>query len=409
MVIYVDHARDAYPGFALQSLGDAKSLLSANVVAFKSSPGTKEPEPLPADHAAENGAANGNTEALRISDEETLDPIFLRFCTALGCYPVVKQLARCVDLNTLHALSRTCHQFREILLASRYQLMQETLRCRHDSVDEEEGHNKNARNDTLRAFRDAHWELVPGKMFWYTRLSSTSSGQTTNTFQNCTMKPPSATLLKSRLRRLCTTCLAAPLSDHLTSQSFASHDLQVDSTSPLSFTHSSCSCNDRVWFCRTCGPILRSDDTAYRRVFSWRTRYSAYLGGGLGTGIGDTCRGVQCGREDKCLAAEEIEVEIDCEVDDWVSEHSDHSNSHLGDNHHTEDEGPGYLRQEIMGVGGVVKNKVKKRVRVGASVEEHDDESESSVYLKRECSGEVRSWCGWCGRVVPGKSELDNL
>ncbi|EEP82043.1 predicted protein [Uncinocarpus reesii 1704] len=135
--------------------------------------------------------------------------------------------------------------------------------------------------------------------------------------------------------------------------------------------------------------------------------YPSYLGGGLGAGIGDTCQGVQCGREDKCLAAEEIEVEVDCEVDDWVAEHADHSLPHHGDGHHADGEGPGYLRQEIMGVGGVVKHKVKKRVKIGASVEEREDERESSVYLQKEASGEARSWCGWCFRVVPSKSELN--
>lgn len=240
--------------------------------------------------------------------------------------------------------------------------------------------------------------------------------------QNCTMKPPSSSLLKSRLRRLCSTCLAAPLSAHLSPQSplppnhSPPHESQVRRPASLSFRASPCTCNDEVWFCRPCGQTLHSDDTTYIRVFSWRTRYSVYLGGGLGAGMGDTCQGVPCGRGDRCLAAEEIEVEIDCDVDDSVNnnEHAEHypSSPHDGEKHHhhhshshphADDEGPGYLRQEIMGVGGVVKHKVKKRVKVGASVEEHDDERESSVYLRREARGEVRSWCGWCDRVVPGK------
>jgi len=61
---------------------------------------------------------------------------------------------------------------------------------------------------------------------------------------------------------------------------------------------------------------------------------------------------------------------------------------------------PGYLRQEIEGIGGVVKKKVKKKVRVGATVWEFDDERESGKYLEREGSGSQRSWCGWCSRVV---------
>jgi hypothetical protein len=67
------------------------------------------------------------------------------------------------------------------------------------------------------------------------------------------------------------------------------------------------------------------------------------------------------------------------------------------------------LRQEIEGVGGVVKQKVKKRVRVGASVEEVGRERETGIYLKPEASGDVRSWCAWCSRVMPSNSESAEL
>lgn len=69
-----------------------------------------------------------------------------------------------------------------------------------------------------------------------------------------------------------------------------------------------------------------------------------------------------------------------------------------------DEEEPGYLSQEIEGVGGVVKRKVKKRFRVGACVEEHEDERETA-YLAREQSGQDRSWCGWCSRVVLGRKD----
>ena len=68
---------------------------------------------------------------------------------------------------------------------------------------------------------------------------------------------------------------------------------------------------------------------------------------------------------------------------------------------------PGYLRQEIEGIGGVVKKKVKKKVRTGATVWEFDDERESGKYLEREASGVQRSWCGWCYRVVMGEHDRD--
>lgn len=126
---------------------------------------------------------------------------------------------------------------------------------------------------------------------------------------------------------------------------------------------------------------------------------------------------MQCGLEQRCLAAEYIEVEVDCEVGDRVSEfsRSDSSNEsslehlrHSSSFSHSDgrdDEEPGYLRQEIEGIGGVVKQKVKKRVRVGASVEERDDDRENATYLKQETSGAVRSRCGWCSGIVPSNVE----
>jgi hypothetical protein len=68
---------------------------------------------------------------------------------------------------------------------------------------------------------------------------------------------------------------------------------------------------------------------------------------------------------------------------------------------------PGYLRQEIEGIGGVVKKKVKKKLRTGATVWEFDDERESGKYLEREASGVQRSWCGWCNRVVMGERDRE--
>lgn len=53
------------------------------------------------------------------------------------------------------------------------------------------------------------------------------------------------------------------------------------------------------------------------------------------------------------------------------------------------------------GIGGVLKKKVKRRIKTGACTYEYADERESGQYLERERKGAVRSWCGWCARVVP--------
>ena len=109
-----------------------------------------------------------------------------------------------------------------------------------------------------------------------------------------------------------------------------------------------------------------------------------------------------------CLAAEDTEVEVDCDVDEWMEHYNHHHAPHVvvDARDARDDEGPGYLRQEIEGIGGVLKQKVKKWVRVGARVDEFDGEREAGGYLLKEASGDVRSWCPWCWRVVPGDAEM---
>lgn len=67
--------------------------------------------------------------------------------------------------------------------------------------------------------------------------------------------------------------------------------------------------------------------------------------------------------------------------------------------------GPGYERHEIEGIGGVVKKKLLRMVKIGACVPEWDDERQKGDLLGREVRGERRSWCGWCWRVIPGQKD----
>lgn len=120
------------------------------------------------------------------------------------------------------------------------------------------------------------------------------------------------------------------------------------------------------------------------RGWTWRSRYSTRLHG-LGTGIGEGVEGVQCGRETSCLAARTIFKEIECDARDTRA--------------------GGYFLQEIEGIGGVVKKKVKRRMQVGAVVKEYEDEREQGKYLAREQDGVDRSWCSWCARVVLSKKD----
>ncbi|PPJ49945.1 hypothetical protein CBER1_04680 [Cercospora berteroae] len=69
--------------------------------------------------------------------------------------------------------------------------------------------------------------------------------------------------------------------------------------------------------------------------------------------------------------------------------------------------GSSYSTQEMVGIGGKVKTKLRKMVPVGAIVKEYEDERITERYLEREHNGSNRSWCSWCSRVVAGKKDLD--
>jgi hypothetical protein len=68
--------------------------------------------------------------------------------------------------------------------------------------------------------------------------------------------------------------------------------------------------------------------------------------------------------------------------------------------------GTSYHAQEIEGIGGVLKVKHKKQVRVGECVKLCEDERDKAVqYLEREATGKFRSWCSWCERIVLGEKD----
>jgi hypothetical protein len=264
--------------------------------------------------------------------------------------------------------------------------------------------------------------------------------------RNCTAKAPSGRYLKDRYRRLCRKCLDAPLTAHLqplrTFDEYCTHDSPptssasstrsarsasgVSATSQSTsdtdlpaftseaFVRGPCTCSTRgVYLCNTCGQSLRANDTTYKRVWTWRSRYSTHIGGGIGTGLGLGDQGQKCGRGDQCLETgpESISwVEIDCSEGAEENEtlNISRAGTPVADNGspgvHSNNR-PGYFQQEIQGIGGVVKRKVRKRVKVGATVYEYDDERKTGKYLDREASGRERSWCGWCGRVCLGEGD----
>lgn len=259
---------------------------------------------------------------------------------------------------------------------------------------------------------------------------------TRQTSQNCTIKPPAPVTLRERHRRLCKTCARAPIALHA--------QPPLDPDTPLTsdvVQRAICTCaSEGVWLCQPCGRSIRAMDHEYQRyavcqvvkvmvslinersIWRWRSQYGEVLGG-LGTGIGDGDRGVICGRDSECLAAKEREQEIDCDAEDARDSHTSSStptsSPPAASDSFLETElryertpspqlGPGYARHEIEGIGGVVKRKLVRMVKVGACVPEYEDEKgPGRRALSREIQGLERSWCGWCWRVVPGKKDLE--
>ncbi|OAP58629.1 hypothetical protein AYL99_07719 [Fonsecaea erecta] len=421
--------------------------------------------------SAVNGGPSG------ASNGQVLSTAPNKLAAALTCYPIALSLSSHLDLNDLHALAATCRNVHLSLAQYAHQLKSQSLRCIHDGrpVLAEVLLEQRGRTDTVdsRASTSslqvsaisqmqATAEAIEGgwppqhsgglyaSMGVSSKISSCARDLVapcrrcgTVVCRNCAAKSPSTIRLKDRFRRLCKTCLDAPIEAHL--QDIGSADDTSDSP-PLSsassmrsersassssasgntpgvqnyestisshraFTSSAflrgpCTCETRgVFLCTPCGQSLRVADTTYKRVWTWRSRYSTHIGDGLGTGLGLGNQAQKCGRGEDCLETSGKAVcwvEIDCsqgkahdpaEVDRNSFNRLGTPDSAYGSNK------PGYLQQEIEGIGGVVKKKVKKRVKVGAGVWEWDDERESGKYLEREAKGTARSWCGWCGRT----------
>lgn len=358
----------------------------------------------------------------------------------------------------------TCRNVHESLTQYASQLIANSLRCTFDSLPllSDLIHARLPLNENENQ-HETPGDEPPAPIF----ASSTTSSHATSTkisacaldlvaecrncstivCRNCTAKAPSDRFLKDRHRRLCKKCLRAPLLAHLqtlhetqdvcsidtppvssasstrstrsvSDSSTRSDEVVEDALVASSFTSKAflrgpCSCPTRgVWLCVACGHNLRASDTTYSRVWTWRSRYSTHMGGGIGTGLGLGDQGQKCGRGDQCLETgpESVSwVEIDCtesadEHDGYPLSRSatpvrDNSSPAASNNR------PGYFSQEVDGIGGVRKRKVRKRVKVGATVYEYDDERKTGKYLDREASGRERSWCGWCGRLCLGEKD----
>lgn len=379
---------------------------------------------------------------------------------------VAERLAENLDLTDLASLSSTCRLIRDSLIQFAHQLKQHSLRCAFEL--EEKEHEDDAALAFQLSLEDElslgssggpafpvntystsrpSWQSALGLSGKISRCARDLVGPCRKcgivVCRNCTEKPPSNRCMKNRLRRLCDACLDAPLILHkaqlqepkvLTfptssassmrsegSDSTASEENEVDyhhtaqtlSQMPDLWLRSACTCESQgVYLCQQCGHQMRGADDIYQRVWKWRSRYSTHLGGGLGTGLGQGNQGQKCGRGKYCLASRDAMALMESECSEDVSmsgaQFPSRSDAPVNHNHEHDSETrpePGYFRQEIEGIGGRVKSKSKRLVKVGATVYEFRDERESGQYLGREARGELRSWCSWCSRVCPGRQD----
>ncbi|KAH8785693.1 hypothetical protein F5883DRAFT_535844 [Diaporthe sp. PMI_573] len=397
-------------------------------------------------HEEQGGAPPGPDDREEATHEPAVAEAHL-MTVALGCYPIVVAVAAQLDLNDLDSLSRTCRGVHDSLLQYRSILLKSTVHCTNEElpVDPESTLRYRARAGNWYYMEDtSRSSYYNGKAGNCARdMVSKCRKCSTVVCRNCAIKPPAPAVMRDRHRRLCLSCQKAPIGrlvkPRLSPDIPAASDL---------VQRAICTCETAgVWLCQPCGRGIRGADSEYRGIWKWRSQYGEVLGG-LGTGIGDADRGVECWRKSECCNSKYIEHETDCDAADareaedllahghsagtspttlslysgahsWSSSHSNlslHSNSSTpglldpgstSANTRTPSPalGPGYARHEVEGIGNKIKSVKITMVRVGGGVPEWEDEKVSGQSLRREATGQARSWCGWCSRVIPSNKD----
>ncbi|TQS39109.1 hypothetical protein Golomagni_00370 [Golovinomyces magnicellulatus] len=339
---------------------------------------------------------------------------------ALGCYPIVKEIASHLDLNSLDALSSSCRQARVNLLQFRVQLISSTLHCENQRV--KIGHEQVLTN--IGASNCAR-DLV-GPCQKCNRVVC----------RNCAMKPTASNTLRYRHRRICSTCsnldlmtLISPTLKTLSSENdnaSESHGLKSTKVDK-DIKPNICKCSSvQLWLCKACAQKIRNADTEYQSIWRWSVRFLPSLGG-LGIGLGEADRGVSCGRGENCARAREVKLEIDCDAEDAREINDKNSRLNFGPilcSPNGQSHGqmrPGYHRHEIEGIGGVLKKKLVKMVKVGACVSSSGSSNDTwsdgrnlsdkdmENILEGEIQGTSRSWCSWCQKIIPSHDDNNNI
>ncbi|KAK6854525.1 hypothetical protein PG995_009618 [Apiospora arundinis] len=359
---------------------------------------------------------------------------------ALGCYPIAMAVASLLDLNALDNLSRTCRGVRQGLLQYRSSLVTHTLHCVNEDivVDPEDTFRYRARAGNWFYMQEMGGDRYNGKSGSCARDMVAECRRCAKVVcRNCAIKPPAPIVLRDRHRRLCIPCTKAPLGTLAKPPLLPETPLDADL-----MKNAICTCqSEGVWLCHPCGRSIRGTDHDYQSIWRWRNQYGEVLGG-LGTGIGDGDRGVICGRDWERTRAVPLQhaaavgghgdahlhhdllcalvvgglhqrsppvlFRLDFKLRGGGGGGGEGSSGNGQPQYSSSPLGPGYVRHEIEGIGGVVKTKRLTMVKVGACVPEWEDEKNRGEILGREVKGIARSWCGWCWRVIPGKKDIEN-
>jgi hypothetical protein len=100
-----------------------------------------------------------------------------------------------------------------------------------------------------------------------------------------------------------------------------------------------------------------------------------------------------------------VEKEVECDASELAALEEEVARAEIQGHRWV---GCSYSTQEIVGIGGKVKKKVRKLVPVGAIVKEYEDERVTEKFLGREHVGINRSWCSWCTRVIASNDDKDD-
>ncbi|KHJ33033.1 putative sulfate transporter [Erysiphe necator] len=234
--------------------------------------------------------------------------------------------------------------------------------------------------------------------------------------RNCAIKPPAPSLLRYRHRRICKTCSSIDLATLiLPSMKNLCSDLHNLNNTTTKTNYNSidlfiCKCPSRtIWLCKTCGQSILNADQEYQSIWRWSRRILPSLGG-LGIGITEANRGIYCGFGDHCSKAREVELEIYSDAEDARDKYFFNRSEDLNGTSYIDKSRPGYNRHEIEGIGGVMKNKLVKMVKISECVSgiEADGKDNDNV-LALEIEGKLRSWCSWCQKVIPRNDEYKKM